>query len=86
MFVEVPNSENTLLTLYNSDSFQHFTYWCQYLFLFYTDTLMRLAEQAGLRIGSPSITNVRFAQITCIGSAKTNQVAVRNRLSWKAQN
>jgi 2-polyprenyl-3-methyl-5-hydroxy-6-metoxy-1,4-benzoquinol methylase len=50
MVVEVPNSEDALLTLYDSEAFQSFTYWSQHLFLFSSETLLRLAEQAGLRI------------------------------------
>jgi len=50
MVVEVPSSEDALLTLYDSDAFQHFTYWSQHLFLFNAETLRRLAEQAGLHI------------------------------------
>jgi len=52
LVVEVPNSEDALLTLYDSDSFQRFTYWSQHLYLFNAETLRRLAEQAGLRIVS----------------------------------
>jgi 2-polyprenyl-3-methyl-5-hydroxy-6-metoxy-1,4-benzoquinol methylase len=48
--IEVPSSEDVLLTLYDSDAFQHFTYWSQHLFLFNSETLRRLLEQAGLRI------------------------------------
>jgi hypothetical protein len=48
--IEVPNSEDALLTLYDSDAFQSFTYWSQHLFLFSSGTLQRLAKQAGLRI------------------------------------
>jgi 2-polyprenyl-3-methyl-5-hydroxy-6-metoxy-1,4-benzoquinol methylase len=50
MIVEVPSSEDALLTLYDSEAFQHFTYWSQHLFLFNAETLRRLAEQAGLRV------------------------------------
>lgn len=50
MVVEVPSSEDALLTLYDSDAFQRFTYWSQHLFLFNAETLRRLAEQASLRI------------------------------------
>lgn len=50
MVIEVPSSEDALLTLYDSESFQSFTYWSQHLFLFNAETLRRLAEQAGLRI------------------------------------
>jgi 2-polyprenyl-3-methyl-5-hydroxy-6-metoxy-1,4-benzoquinol methylase len=52
MVVEVPSSEDALLTLYDSSAFQHFTYWSQHLFLFNAETLCRLAKQAGLRIVS----------------------------------
>ena len=50
MVVEVPSSEDALLTLYDSSAFQHFTYWSQHLFLFNAETLRRLAKQSGLRI------------------------------------
>ena len=30
--VEVPSSSDTLLTLYESELFQHFTYWSQHLY------------------------------------------------------
>jgi 2-polyprenyl-3-methyl-5-hydroxy-6-metoxy-1,4-benzoquinol methylase len=50
LVIEVPSSEDVLLTLYDSEAFQSFTYWSQHLFLFNAETLRRLAEQAGLRI------------------------------------
>jgi 2-polyprenyl-3-methyl-5-hydroxy-6-metoxy-1,4-benzoquinol methylase len=50
LVIEVPSSEDALLTLYDSEAFQSFTYWSQHLFLFNAETLRRLAEQAGLRI------------------------------------
>lgn len=50
MVIEVPSSEDVLLTLYDSDTFQRFTYWSQHLYLLNAETLRRLAEQAGLRI------------------------------------
>ena len=52
MVVEVPSSEDVLLTLYDSDAFQRFTYWSQHLFLFNAETLQKLVKQAGLRIVS----------------------------------
>jgi hypothetical protein len=52
MVIEVPSSEDALLTLYNNDAFQRFTYWSQHLFLFNAHTLGRLALQAGLRVVS----------------------------------
>lgn len=52
MVIEVPSSEDALLTLYDSEAFQCFTYWSQHLFLFNAETLRRLADRAGLRVVS----------------------------------
>jgi 2-polyprenyl-3-methyl-5-hydroxy-6-metoxy-1,4-benzoquinol methylase len=52
LVVEVPSSEDALLTLYDSEAFQRFTYWSQHLFLFNAETLRRLAGKAGLRVVS----------------------------------
>ena len=48
--IEVPSSEDALLTLYDCDAFQHFTYWSQHLFLFNANTLEILARNAGLKV------------------------------------
>jgi 2-polyprenyl-3-methyl-5-hydroxy-6-metoxy-1,4-benzoquinol methylase len=50
IIIEVPNSEDALLTLYESEDFQNFTYWSQHLFLFNAETLSHIARKAGLRI------------------------------------
>lgn len=50
LVIEVPSSEDALLTLYDSAAFQQFTYWNQHLFLFNAETLRELAAQAGMRI------------------------------------
>lgn len=50
LVIEVPSSEDALLTLFDNDAFQNFTYWSQHLFLFNAKTLGLLAKQAGLRI------------------------------------
>jgi len=50
IILEVPNSEDALLGLYDCDAFQRFTYWSQHLFLFNARTLEMLALQAGLRL------------------------------------
>ena len=52
LVVEVPSSDDALLTLYGSDAFRRFTYWSQHLFLFNAETLRQLAVQAGLRVVS----------------------------------
>lgn len=50
IIIEVPSADDALLTLYECDAFQRFTYWSQHLFLFTAHTLELLALQAGLRV------------------------------------
>lgn len=50
MIVEVPSAEDALLSLYDCDAFQRFTYWSQHLYLFNASTLEMLARQAGLQV------------------------------------
>jgi 2-polyprenyl-3-methyl-5-hydroxy-6-metoxy-1,4-benzoquinol methylase len=50
LIVEVPSSDDALLTLYGCECFTHFTYWSQHLFLFNPRTLSDLVLQAGLKL------------------------------------
>lgn len=50
IIIEVPNSEDMLLTLYDSKAFQNFTYWSQHLFFFNAESLQRLTKKAGFKI------------------------------------
>lgn len=50
LVIEVPNADDALLTLYDSPSFESFTYWSQHLYLFNAATLQALAHQAKLRV------------------------------------
>jgi 2-polyprenyl-3-methyl-5-hydroxy-6-metoxy-1,4-benzoquinol methylase len=50
LIVEVPNANDALLTLYQSDPFSKFTYWSCHLFLFTGDNLSMLAKKAGLKV------------------------------------
>jgi len=50
MIIEVPSSEDILLTMYDCEAFQRFTYWSQHLYLFNSTTLGILARQSGLRV------------------------------------
>lgn len=50
LIIEVPSASDALLTLYDCEAFQDFTYWSQHLFLFTPGTIGDLARQAGLRI------------------------------------
>lgn len=50
IIVEVPNSDDALLTLFQCDAFAHFTYWSCHLFLFNAETLAVTAKKAGLTV------------------------------------
>ena len=50
MILEVPNSDDALLTLYENNAFQNFTYWSQHLFLFNAKTMAELISQSGLKL------------------------------------
>jgi len=50
IIVEVPNSEDALLTLYDSEAFSKFTYWSCHLFLFNAKTLQTLVKECGLKV------------------------------------
>lgn len=45
--IEVPNADDALLTLYDSNAFKDFSYWGQHLYLYNADNLKTLAERAG---------------------------------------
>jgi 2-polyprenyl-3-methyl-5-hydroxy-6-metoxy-1,4-benzoquinol methylase len=70
LVVEVPSSDDALLTLFDNAAFQRFTYWSQHLFLFNADTLRRLAVQAGLRV---------------ISIAQFQRYPVSNHLYWMSR-
>jgi len=50
IIIEVPNSDDALLSFYNSNPFSDFTYWSQHLFLFNEKTLTDLIEKSGFKI------------------------------------
>jgi cyclopropane fatty-acyl-phospholipid synthase-like methyltransferase len=52
MVIEVPSANDALLTFYDSDAFQRFTYWSQHLYLFTPSTLSKVLENAGLRVSA----------------------------------
>jgi SAM-dependent methyltransferase len=52
LVIEVPSASDALLTLYDCEAFQRFTYWSQHLFLFTRRTMEELLRQAGLRVVS----------------------------------
>ena len=50
IIIEVPSSEDALLTLYENVAFSKFTYWSQHLYLFNQHTMKDLINQSGLKI------------------------------------
>jgi len=50
IIVEVPNADDALLTLYNNESFSHFTYWSCHLFLYTAKTLQMLFKQIDMKV------------------------------------
>jgi 2-polyprenyl-3-methyl-5-hydroxy-6-metoxy-1,4-benzoquinol methylase len=50
MIIEVPSANDVLLTLYNNQPFQNFTYWSQHLYFFNSQTLSDLIKQSGLKL------------------------------------
>lgn len=69
MIIEVPSSEDALLTLYKNRPFSEFTYWSCHLFLFSPTTLVQLANQSGL--------DVRFVK-------QVQRYPLSNHLYWLA--
>ena len=50
IIIEVPNSEDVLLSIYESNSFKKFTYWSQHLYLYNSSTLRRLISKSELKL------------------------------------
>lgn len=50
IIIEVPSSDDALLTLYECDAFSHFTYWSQHLFLFNKKTFSDLIDKTPLKL------------------------------------
>lgn len=50
IIIEVPNSDDALLTLYENEEFSNFTYWSQHLFLFNNKTMEDLIKKSKLKL------------------------------------
>ena len=50
IIIEVPNSDDALLSYFKSNTFSDFTYWSQHLFLFNEKTLKTLVKNANYKI------------------------------------
>lgn len=50
MIIEIPNSNDILLTVYKNKGFSNFTYWSCHLYLFNEKTIKKLLQDIGLEI------------------------------------
>lgn len=50
IIIEVPNADDALLSLYDSEEFANFTYWICHLYLYSNKTFADLMKKCGLRI------------------------------------
>ena len=70
IIIEVPNADDALLTLYENEAFQNFTYWGCHLMLFNQHNLQRVIEQTGLK---------------CSYIVQTQRYPLSNHLYWLAK-
>jgi len=71
IYLEFPNANDALLTMYESDSFSKFTYWGCHLMLFNHDTIRLAIEKAGLK---------------CINVEQIQRYPLSNHMYWLAKN
>lgn len=50
IIIEVPNSNDALLSIFNNKEFQNFTYWSNHLYTFNSNTLKKITRKSGLKI------------------------------------
>lgn len=50
MILEIPSSNDALLSLYKSESFSNFTYWSNHLYLFNNSTFQKMIWKTGLKL------------------------------------
>ena len=70
LVIEVPNSNDILLTTYASKAFQNFTYWSQHLQLFNASNLRQLAE---------------LVDMHCLSTKHIQRYPLSNHLYWLSQ-
>lgn len=50
IIIEIPNSQDALLSFFETASFADFTYWSPHLFLYNSENIKLLMKKAGLKI------------------------------------
>ena len=71
LIIEVPNANDILLSLYESDKFADFTYWSAHLFLYTIKSLTMLIEECG--------------KYNIISSGQVQRYPISNHLMWLAK-
>ena len=87
IIVEVPNADDVLLTLYQSEAFSHFTYWSCHLFLYTAKTLQMLFDQMNLKVNYiKQVQKDTRYQITCTGWRTGALADIKNGIFLILQN
>lgn len=78
LIIEVPNSNDALLTLYNNSAFKKFTYWSCHLFAYNQKNIKLLLNQTGFKV--TKIKHIqRFPYTNHLGWIKDNIGGGQNR-------
>ncbi len=78
LIIEVPNSDDALLTLYKNQAFKNFTYWSCHLFAYNQKNLKILLNQAGFKVTKVAHIQ-RFPYTNHIGWLKDNKAGGHTR-------
>lgn len=78
IIIEVPNSNDALLTLYKSEDFKNFTYWSCHLFCFNEKSLRNLIKKCGLKCRKIKYIQ-RYPYTNHIGWVKDKKYAGQDR-------
>ena len=70
IFLEFPNANDVLISLYDSQEFAKFTYWSCHLMLFTNESIRRVIEAAGL---------------DCINISQVQRYPLSNHMFWLAK-
>lgn len=71
LILEVPNANDVLLSLYNSEAFADFTYWSAHLFLYTVKSLSFLIEESG--------------KYDIISAGQVQRYSIANHFMWLAK-
>ena len=70
IFLEFPNANDALVSLYNSKEFAKFTYWSCHLMLFTNKSIKKIVQKAGLN---------------CVNISQVQRYPLSNHMFWLAK-